>query len=295
MATSNLICPECGNGFYAEPGRIRRTKAAVMYCSQACRKLATAKRRQEARKIPKKFRIAPNCTCPVCGIAFYAEPGRTRLAKGGQVFCSIKCRSLALLPHNKDKGGVILHCETCGREFRVRPNRLSRNARYCSHRCEAAAHSAEAVKRNTRTCAHCGRSFARDATSLRKTAAITGGKVYCSSVCSYAATRSRGKNKFETDFHASFPQLVYTGDGTWVLHDDLGGMNPDFILPNTNLVIETWGNYWHGDDDPNLRINRLNALGFQCLIVWEDDFRKHTTETLELVRNFLSGCSVHSL
>jgi hypothetical protein len=147
----------------------------------------------------------------------------------------------------------------------------------------------EAIARNTRICAHCGREFHHRAiTSLLRTEAITGGKVYCSSVCSYAANGSRGKNRFEIDFHLTFPQLAYVGDGAWVLHDEIGGMNPDFILPNTNKVVELYGNYWHASDNPQDRINRLSNLGYEAIVIWEDDFRNHFDDVLLLIQHFLS-------
>ena len=240
-------------------------------------------------RVPKKFRYKPNSICPICQTAFYAEPNRIAKALGGQVFCSAKCFEIAGIG-GRNNLQKLMTCKQCGKEVYIKNHRLNdgSNPQFCTKGCETKFRHEQASQRNTRVCAHCGREFFRDATSIRKTEAITGGKVYCSSVCSYAANGSRGKNRFEIDFHNVFPELAYTGDGSWVLHDDVGGMNPDFILPQTNKVIELFGNYWHANDNPDLRIDRLRKLGFETIVIWEDDFRIHSEITLVTVRNFLS-------
>lgn len=243
--------------------------------------------------LPKKLRVKANSICPICDTEFYAEPNRIR-KNNDAVFCSAKCFAKSGNGGRK-RLGENLECKNCGEQFYAKRSKiLNGNPQFCCKQCEADFKSAEATARNTRTCTHCGRTFSRNITSIRKTEEITGGKVYCSSVCSHAATRSHGKNKFEIDFHEVFNQLVYTGNGEFVLHDKHGGMNPDFILPGTNKVVELFGNYWHRNDDPAKRIKRLKSLGYDAIVVWEDDFRKHSSKTIQEVLSFLFGYSVHS-
>ena len=68
-------------------------------------------------------------------------------------------------------------------------------------------------------------------------------------------------------FHLPFK---YVGNGeVW-----LGNRNPDFI--NTNgkkQVIELLGTYWHPLFDGANRIEHYKQYGFDCLAIWEDEFK----------------------
>lgn len=48
-------------------------------------------------------------------------------------------------------------------------------------------------------------------------------------------------------------------------------ITPDFILENTNKVIETFGVYWHPKEDEELYKNAYNENGYEVLILWEDE------------------------
>lgn len=53
-------------------------------------------------------------------------------------------------------GRVVLECEWCGGEFRVRPYELERGPRFCSLQCNAAR---KATPRTFLECDHCGRRY----------------------------------------------------------------------------------------------------------------------------------------
>lgn len=64
-----------------------------------------------------------------------------------------------------------------------------------------------------------------------------------------------------------FSGWEYVGDGSLVI----GGLSPDFINTNKNLVIELYGNYWHEGEDENFRREAFALLGYKALIVWEEE------------------------
>ena len=99
-------------------------------------------------------------------------------------------------------------------------------------------------------------------------------------------TAAVGKSQLEKDFHIAFPELEFTGHGP-CLHDKSGRMYPDFSLPGTNKVIELYGNYWHRNDNPEVRIDRLRKIGYEAVIIWENDFRAHPQDICDQVRRFL--------
>ncbi|RJQ27053.1 hypothetical protein C4577_01905 [Candidatus Parcubacteria bacterium] len=57
----------------------------------------------------------------------------------------------------------------------------------------------------------------------------------------------------------------YVGDGKLIL----GHKCPDFIHKTRNLIIETFGVYWHEKEDEPLRISQFDKIGFKTLVIWE--------------------------
>jgi 5-methylcytosine-specific restriction endonuclease McrA len=70
--------------------------------------------------------------CLVCGKTFIVPPHFSE-----QRYCSRKCMGIAKTGTNNPfyKGGELTHCETCGKEFYIQPNRKKVNARFCSSGC----------------------------------------------------------------------------------------------------------------------------------------------------------------
>lgn len=65
----------------------------------------------------------------------------------------------------------------------------------------------------------------------------------------------------------------FTGNRSfWIVFSDGRPKNPDFTDKFHKKVIEVYGNYWHKDDDERNLIEKYAAVGWDCLVVWEDDF-----------------------
>lgn len=82
-------------------------------------------------------------------------------------------------------------------------------------------------------------------------------------------------NKLEKEFCIFLNQLFpkeykYVGDFQFVL----GGKCPDFINVNgQKKIIELFGNYWHEKEDVKKRVDHFKKYGWNCLVVWEDEFK----------------------
>lgn len=84
----------------------------------------------------------------------------------------------------------------------------------------------------------------------------------------------------------------FVGDGGLVIN----GMCPDFVsTDDTKMIIEVFGEYWHGNMDLIVTYNRteegrqkvLSDLGYQVLIIWEKDMNAMTDdELLNLITQF---------
>lgn len=48
--------------------------------------------------------------------------------------------------------------------------------------------------------------------------------------------------------------------------------NPDFVFPAHKKIIEVFGRYWHPPEHEPLAIEQYKSIGWDCLVVWEDEF-----------------------
>lgn len=68
--------------------------------------------------------------------------------------------------------------------------------------------------------------------------------------------------------------LRYVGDRKLYI----GRKNPDFVNEDKKIVVEIWGNFWHDNDDPNIRINYFRSHGWKCLILKENEIYDKSSE-----------------
>jgi G:T-mismatch repair DNA endonuclease (very short patch repair protein) len=100
--------------------------------------------------------------------------------------------------------------------------------------------------------------------------------------------KHNGPNKLERDFAAAFPELRFVGDGQLYLNDSVGAICPDFVHPSLNKAVELFGDFWHEGENPNDRISRINSVGWECLVIWESEFRGEYETVKARIAEFLS-------
>jgi hypothetical protein len=60
----------------------------------------------------------------------------------------------------------------------------------------------------------------------------------------------------------------YVGDGSLVID----GRCPDF-WDGGNRLVELFGGFWHGDDDPQERVDFFARRGYDCVVVWDSELK----------------------
>jgi G:T-mismatch repair DNA endonuclease (very short patch repair protein) len=93
---------------------------------------------------------------------------------------------------------------------------------------------------------------------------------------------------------------IYVGDGQDKQYI-LGGRVPDFVHSSKTLIIELFGDYWHGKEFRGIpveehvreRTEHFVQHGYQTLIVWEHDLQ-NIQKIQALVREFLYGLASDS-
>lgn len=105
-------------------------------------------------------------------------------------------------------------------------------------------------------------------------------------------SRRSGPNSLEIEFQSSFPQFMFTGDGSyWRFLPSIGrNKNPDFLLPGPHsespfrgarAVVEIFGDYWHSEEKTGKScvdhevetIDAWSKVGFPCLVIWETEMK----------------------
>lgn len=99
--------------------------------------------------------------------------------------------------------------------------------------------------------------------------------------------QQKGPNKLERDFADAFPELRFVGDGQLYVNDAIGPLVPDFVHPSRNVAVEVFGDFWHEGEDPLNRIARFRSAGWDCLVIWESEFREQYEAVRRRVRQFL--------
>ena len=107
-------------------------------------------------------------------------------------------------------------------------------------------------------------------------------------------------NGIESLLIKEFPELIYVGDGkTWIQFRDTTRKNPDFIMKDSNKVVEIFGDYWHSKIKTGLDkeihqkdiINRYQQVGYSCLIIWENEIKNDFENVKIKISNFIRNCS----
>lgn len=88
----------------------------------------------------------------------------------------------------------------------------------------------------------------------------------------------RGITRLETRFleilKAMYGQYVpykYTGNRRFFIRTLVKLRVPDFVYESERKIIEIYSRYWHAGEDPKDRIEEYAAVGWKCMVVWEDE------------------------
>lgn len=106
------------------------------------------------------------------------------------------------------------------------------------------------------------------------------------------------KNKLETKFENILKKLKiesfkYVGDRSfWI-----GGKNPDFVNTDQKMVIELFGDYWHGNKFTGKEnnkheldiINHYKNNGYKTLILWENEINNNLKLVINKTLEFIKG------
>ena len=107
-----------------------------------------------------------------------------------------------------------------------------------------------------------------------------------------AGTMKQCPNKLEQKFwdmigHDRIEYASFLFWKTIVEKRGIKHITPDFRIPGTLRMIEVFGDYWHGGEDPQRRIDLWQSVGCECLVVWEHEIYARDEAMLGRVEEFI--------
>jgi very-short-patch-repair endonuclease len=217
-------------------------------------------------------------TCPQCGKTF----------RGHKTHCSVKCGNdsrKGSAPWNKETPCKII-CIICGKEFEV-PKVRKDSAKYCSDACK---HEAKRritgkehplfLERKIVKCQWCGKEFKVKPSKELETR-------YCSRFCvGSATTAAQGGRKSSLELIVKNELEMLNID--FIEQQRLGRYLVDFYLPESKIVIEADGDYWHNRPERKQKDIKkdqdLKSRGYKVLRFKEQDIKNNIKKCMNLLK-----------
>ena len=265
------VCLFCGKVFEVKPKDFNRRK----FCSNACVGRYNSKERR--RRITK--------VCSVCGKSYEVIPSRADKSVTCSRECQGKWQSATLVGSsaNHFKGGSEeLICHECGKKYSVSYSVAhSRDSKFCSVECKQ----------------HYWSTHVQTSASFRDKQSAANAKqwrnpVFRSKVRKTAIrTLENYKNRKETSIERKIREYL---DLHKINNIPQCSINDkfcvDFYLPDTNTIIEAFGDYWHSNPlyyaEGQKKLNAMqisnhkrdksrlayfNKCGYKVWVLWETD------------------------
>lgn len=302
--TIEMICEQCGKVFLRNKAQEGRAK----YCSRECHNEA------------QKKTIITHCS--YCGKELIRNTSTFNKAENH--FCDLQC--LGKWNGERNKSRITKVCEICGDEFEVVPSRDT--AVTCSVKCQNKWQSIHRSGENATNwqggggiikCLNCGKEFYVGKYSYEHEIAK-----HCSIECKQEywsnnvittddfrekhrlgnlqmlSTIGNRETSIERKIREYLEQNNINHNCQHIINDKFC---VDFYLPDHNIIIEAFGDYWHsnplkyGEDKIPLnnmqqknikkdkaRIAYLTKCDYSLFILWETDINSNLEETMKLIK-----------
>lgn len=244
--------------------------------------------------------------CPVCGIAYEADP--VRLRHGRQTTCSRAC-SYRFRGAQQEKG-IALRCPVCEAEFTRTASHVKakHGANYCSAACQYAGRTLGLTPRvvlepYVRVAPVNREAIARTVATRRardnyRHSDETRARLSEATARSIAEGRVPAVSSLEDVVSAELDRLGVAHRRQVAIRGEGGRFVAcvDFLLDD-GRAVEVNGTFWHADprrypDGPRFpaqvrtaerwarKVAALESLGVPLVVVWEDDLRDGPTQAL---------------
>lgn len=270
---SAVICKNCSIIF-----QLKKYVKSATFCSRKCSC-------EYAKKSSGSTR-----NCLVCNKEFYAKGNPS-----GRKLCSQKCNGL------KKSNIKELKCNFCGSQIFRTKNRLIRSKNhFCNKSCANKFQKIKMIKINCKICKKIFEVYPSDI----KHSKIRNYKIqYCSNKCYHKdpdrieylikmnekQNKNKSRNKLEQAGIEILQKLNLDFEEQFLINNKI---SVDIFIKNFNLIIEWWGDYWHGhqtkikNGNPDKRQQKrmlldksqrkyLEKCGYKLITFWEHEIIKN--------------------
>lgn len=311
-----LTCTNCGKQFKRPKHSMNRVQRDEVFCCEDCH---------------KEYRHKHNTVelvCDWCGKEYTTAKSR---AVGDHHFCSSECYNAHKQEYgSRPRQGVMIPCSWCGKEiYRTQWYLENRKEHFCSRECADAFYVGKprytARRGQEVECAQCGKKIWKRDCELRLSVS---GRYYCSRECMDAYIREKGV-KLTPEWRERARQLTASWThkvlaqkrmtkpqiATNEMLDELGisYINEDMhnyyavdnFLPDSGLVIEVQGDYWHSHpmyfqkmtprSMKQIRKDKARRSYFKSqervdiLYLWETDVNKRPDVCKALIQKYVDS------
>lgn len=281
-------CIVCEKEFYAKGNPKGRN-----ICSKECK--------YEFRKTGKIVK------CENCGEEVYKK--LSEINSGKKLFCGVDCAN-----QFQKCEKIKITCKVCNKIFEKYPSDIKHSGlrgmdiKYCSIKCRdkdpdkiLLINERQSKNKIKHICKFCNEEF--DTTFQHRD------RKYCSVDCvnkdpeirnrlmkmNLEQNKNKEPNKLEKKGRELLLNITSNFIEQHLINDKIC---VDVYIPKSNLIIEWWGDYWHGynEVEPEKRQKRrmnldisqrkyLEKCGYKVLSFWEHEVYKESDKVIETIRN----------
>ena len=260
-------------------------------------------------QLPITSRVEVKCKCDLCEKDFY----RVRKDVKENTLCSKKCRNDYLKSVNPSLNSIkhVVSCETCKNKFEVVDSKFkSQKFFLCSRECykkhRSKYYNGDKLYNYQNEFVECNNSKCTSKVKTSDYYRENNNHQFCSHKC-YWEFKSEYYNEYyyvpqlfeerkETVPESMVRKWLESNCIEYIQEYRIGKYYVDFYIPDTNLIIEVYGDYWHVNpaiygyeegkreihknqigkwDKDKLRINDLKSKGYNVRTIWESDVHKN--------------------
>lgn len=263
-------CDFCGKQLEKPNNIIERNKHN--FCDNTC-KIGWQKKSQQKENNFNYKGGNIECVCECCSKTYDVVPSRKNKTR----FCSKECQLQFL---NQNKHSIKVSCDYCGKEIIKFPSKIHEH-NFCNLQCLGKWNGERTSQKVKKYCTICGKEYLTSHPLAEKS-------VVCSRKCHniwyseiYSKTPEAIEKKLkwlsnmkntDTKPEVMVKEYLLKNKINFIHQYPILNYIADFYLPDTNLIIEVFGDYWHSN--PLFYGNNKKPLGKIQLKIKNRDKKK---------------------
>lgn len=272
------------------------------YCSNVCVKISGQKRSKKKQNSIQKIGFCVFC---LNNFSYFYRPDR-----GDRKFCNRSCASKLHIKngtfeswrtHKNKKQGIHVECNWCKNQIYIVKHQFKQATHFCNMKCKGKYFGSKYSGSGNPMF---NKKLSSEQKEKQRNSLFSNHGVTNAFMLAKHRTISTGQQSLCDELNVMFPDKAFMPEqffksGSYQFHLDI-------VSEPLKLVIEYNGDYWHCNPKiysgsyfhpkkkktaeeiwkyDNNRLKILQNNGYETMVVWEHDFRKNTSETIQMLNN----------